>query len=55
MEFRTVLITLFILAVTTRPSWARSDLVEVIVPPGTTFWGDWGEWEYCPEGHWVDW
>ena len=54
MTFKTGFATFFLLAIL-RSSEGRSGIVGVIIPNAQTSWGDWGAWQYCPDGQWVNW
>ena len=53
MKHSTIVTTFFYMAIL-RCSQGRFDIVGVIAPAGQTDWGDWGNWEYCPDGKYVN-
>lgn len=53
MNFKSGLITLYLVTIL-RSGEARSDVLGVLIPTAKTSWGDWSEWQYCPEGQVVN-
>lgn len=45
-----VFMSLVALTMTSVQSGRRSDWYNYFQPPSSTSWGEWGDWEYCPEG-----